>query len=312
MLKFAQSAFLVFCLVALGCSEKVTKTTMMAQYPSPMAENARKHERLEEVPMKGTSVLIDVGIGKDAVLYVREDVLEQPAKLNELGLLIHFHGPAFIVNQAAESSALHSVSLSVSLGAGSSVYERPLMPDDSFDQMLAAVAASLEEQTGLKVSINRITLSAFSAGYGSVRAILRHEKNLKMIDAVILMDGLHASYVPERKTLADGGLIDSTNMAPFVAFARQAAGGDRTMLITHSEIFPGTYASTTETAEYLLRQVGATRTPVLAWGPLGTQQLSEARLGRFVVKGFAGNTAPDPIDHLHAMPWWVDEMERME
>jgi hypothetical protein len=32
------------------------------------------------------------------------------------------------------------------------------------------------------------------------------------------------------------------------------------------------------------------------------QQLSEARSGRLELMGFAGNSAPDHIDHLHAMP----------
>jgi len=32
------------------------------------------------------------------------------------------------------------------------------------------------------------------------------------------------------------------------------------------------------------------------------QQLSEIRKGRFELLGFAGNSAPDHVDHLHAMP----------
>jgi hypothetical protein len=32
------------------------------------------------------------------------------------------------------------------------------------------------------------------------------------------------------------------------------------------------------------------------------QQLSEVRAGRFEVMGFAGNSAPDHVDQLHAMP----------
>jgi hypothetical protein len=32
------------------------------------------------------------------------------------------------------------------------------------------------------------------------------------------------------------------------------------------------------------------------------QQLSEVRAGRFELLGFAGNTGPDHIDQLHAMP----------
>ncbi|MBA3888635.1 MAG: hypothetical protein H0X67_23345 [Acidobacteria bacterium] len=31
------------------------------------------------------------------------------------------------------------------------------------------------------------------------------------------------------------------------------------------------------------------------------QQLSEVCAGRLVVQGFAGNAAPDHIDHLHAL-----------
>jgi hypothetical protein len=74
------------------------------------------------------------------------------------------------------------------------------------------------------------------------------------------------------------------------------------VLVTHSEVFPGTFASTTETADYLLRAIGLKRTAVLEWGPVGMQQTSEARAGSFTLLGFAGNSAPDHVDHLHALP----------
>src|SRR5215208_947906 len=66
------------------------------------------------------------------------------------------------------------------------------------------------------------------------------------------VDGLHASYVPERTPLAEGGALDTAQLAPFVAFARRAAADRAAMLVTHPEIFPGTFASTTETTDYLL------------------------------------------------------------
>ena len=40
--------------------------------------------------------------------------------------------------------------------------------------------------------------------------------------------------------------------------------------------------------------------PLLEWGPLGMQQLSKVERGGLTILGFAGNTAPDHIDHLHA------------
>ena len=72
--------------------------------------------------------------------------------------------------------------------------------------------------------------------------------------------------------------------------------------LRHSEIFPGTFASTTETADWLLAALGLKRTAVLKWGPRRMQQLSEAHSGRFDLLGFAGNSAPDHIDQLHSLP----------
>ena len=91
------------------------------------------------------------------------------------------------------------------------------------------------------------------------------------------------------------------NLVSPTALARAAARGEKRMLIAHSEIFPGTYASTTETADWTVAALGLRRTPVLKWGPRGMQQLSEVHAGRLWVLGFAGTTAPDHIDQLHAL-----------
>ncbi len=65
---------------------------------------------------------------------------------------------------------------------------------------------------------------------------------------MLLLDGLHASYEPEGTVLAKGGAIDSTALDVFVKFARAAVRGDKRFVVTHSEVFPGTFASTTETS----------------------------------------------------------------
>ena len=99
-----------------------------------------------------------------------------------------------------------------------------------------------------------------------------------------------------------GGVLDTTKLAEFVRFGRAAMRGDKSFVITHSEIFPGTFASTTETADYLVQALGLKRKAVLEWGPGGMQQLSEVRSGKFSILGFAGNTGPDHIDHMHGLP----------
>jgi hypothetical protein len=37
-------------------------------------------------------------------------------------------------------------------------------------------------------------------------------------------------------------------------------------------------------------------------GPVQTQQLSEVRKANFRLVGYAGNSAPDHVDQLHALP----------
>jgi hypothetical protein len=134
-----------------------------------------------------------------------------------------------------------------------------------------------------------IVLSSFSAGYGAVREILRDKTNWARITSVILADSLYGEYGHE-----------ADDLGPFLAYVQ---AGKR-LVMTHSELYPGTYESTSEAADWLLSKVGAKRKAVLRWGPIGMQQLSESIKGSFVVLGFAGNTADDHVDHLYGLERW--------
>ena len=123
-----------------------------------------------------------------------------------------------------------------------------------------------------------------------------------------MLDGLHAGYVPEGKVLFEGGTLNESDLDVFLDYARSAADGEKHFVITHSEIFPGTYASTTETADYLIKSLGLDRNPVLTWEPGGMQQVSETTAGNLSILGFAGNTAPDHIDHLHGLPVFLKRL----
>jgi hypothetical protein len=162
--------------------------------------------------------------------------------------------------------------------------------------------AAVEQSTTTLPTRRHLALSAFSAGYGAVRAILQDSALASRVHAVQLLHGLHALYVPEGRLLADGGTIEPSQLAPFVAFARRAMRDEVRFVITHSMIFPGTYASTTEVTDALLDVLGLRRTAVLAWGPRGMQQLSCVQVGGFEVLGFAGNSTPDHVDHQLAPP----------
>ena len=104
--------------------------------------------------------------------------------------------------------------------------------------------------------------------------------------------------------------MDTAGLLPFLTLARQAERGALRFVMTHSEVFPGTFASTTECADWLLERLALRRTPVLEWGPMGMQLLSRTRSGGFEVLGFAGNSAPDHLDHLHGMAGFLPSLLR--
>jgi hypothetical protein len=214
-------------------------------------------------------------------------------------LLVHFHGASYVAKDAVYASGRPLVLAVVNLGSGSGVYERAFAEGSMFARLVATIRDGVAERTSRDVEIDRVYLSSFSAGYGAVRAILRD--HAATLDGIVLLDGLHTDYVPTGQVLAEGGRLNGEKLTAFVRYARSATAGEKRMLITHSAIFPGTYASTTECADYLIDALHLKRQPVLRWGPVGMQLLSETREGGLTILGFAGNSAPDHVDHFHGL-----------
>jgi hypothetical protein len=264
------------------------------QSPSPMVDHTRPHPRITQTETAGRRV--DLKSLKGAKLFVGPRV--KPNR--PVPLLIHFHGASWLIEQHVARYLPRAALITVNLGAGSSAYRKPFEQPEQFKSLLSEAA----ENFGATRGWTSITLSGFSAGYGAVREILRRPEHFALVNNVLLLDGMHASYSPEGKLLADGGTIQTSDVEPFVNFARAALAGRKTFVVTHSEIFPGAYASTTECADYLLSQLSLKRNPKLVSGPMGMQQLSALDASGFHLRGYAGNTAPDHIDFLHAMPAW--------
>lgn len=269
-----------------------------SQNPSPMVEGTRAHERLSPTAIGGLGRSF-VGAGGKAV---EVWIPDRARKGGSVDLLVHFHGAAWLAQQAAARLQAPMVAAVVNLGAGSGGYHRAFADPVAFDSLLAGVEREVSAGISKPVRIGRVTLSGFSAGHGAIRAILREPRHFARVDAALLLDGMHTSYVPDGIVLDKGGALDTTSLIAFADFARAAMRSEKRFVVTHSEIFPGTFASTTETADWLLRALGLRRVPILKWGPRGMQQLSEVRSGGFEMLGFAGNSAPDHVDHFHAMP----------
>lgn len=263
-----------------------------------MTESTRAHERLTQRELSGPRISFAGPAGRAVDVFIPERARAR----DTVDVVIHFHGAAWLPHQAVDQLGDMSISAVLNLGSGSGVYHRAFTDPAVFDSLLATLTREVSTVNGRNVRIGRVTLSGFSAGHGAIRVILREPGHFERVDAVLLLDGMHTSYVPEGTVLAAGGALDTTNLVAFASFARAAISGEKRFLVTHSEIFPGTFASTTETADWLIRSLGLRRTPVLQWAPRGMQQLSEVHSGRFEVLGFAGNSAPDHVDQLHALP----------
>lgn len=286
-MRFDSFRSLAITITAVVCMSVPVVRAQQTQNPSPMVEHTRPHPRLPEVAPEGQREALELG-----TLFVPKGVKKKSP------LFFHFHGSPIVPEIAAARAGKVAV-ISMQLGTGSGVYGRPFTADPQLFPRLIAEAEAKAHMT-----FSPIILTSWSAGYGAVRAILRVPENYARVDRVMLIDGMHASYVNDTPGAGPGleSVLVPEDVSIFAQFARDAMAGRKRMIVTHSEIFPGTYASTTESTDWLVSTLGLQLKPVLKWGPLRMQQLSEAKSGKFELIGYAGNSAPDHVDQFQALP----------
>src|SRR5260370_3177823 len=236
-----------------------------------MVQQTRAHPRLKREEPLGRRVKWAAGT-----------LIVPAAPKSPAPLLIFFHGGDWLPEVAvARRSRMAVISLPAT------------MKDPA---RLLAVIAEAEEKSQQKFP--SLTLGGWSAGCGAIRELLKSQDVYDRAAALLLIDGIHTDY------LTSG--INTGKLDIWVRFARDAVARRKRMIVTHSEIFPGTFASTTETADYLLATLNVPRRAVLRWAPMRTQQLSEARAGKFLLVGYAGNSALDHVDQMHSLPDYLD------
>jgi hypothetical protein len=211
-------------------------------------------------------------------------------------VLVHFHGVPQSVEPSFERSGLDAVMVIVNWGIGSGAYEDYFTPRGALDGFLEGIEKSIDKACGTTTGgLGRLALSSWSAGYGAIYRILLHPEEEGRIDALLMSDGMHVGYVRP-------GQVNPESMQVFADFAHLAATGKKLFAITHSNITPPGYASTRDTADYLVAHEKLTLALVDEQGPRPQMRLtSRADEGNFHVRGFAGMVAKDHCQHLHAM-----------
>jgi hypothetical protein len=210
----------------------------------------------------------------------------------EFDVMFHFHG-----HEAARKEWVQvmdgAVLVGIDLGNGSGPYEQSFADPGAFKTLLTSVEQAVSEHAGLpRARARRIGLSAWSAGYGAVQQIVGQPFGRERVDAVILLDGLHCGYTSQS--------LNELQIGAFVDFARKAAAGDRFMMVSHSSIIPPGYASTTETANFLVYKLGGRAQPAQPRpnDPMGLELISRFSKGSFHMRGFSGNDKMDHCAHI--------------
>jgi hypothetical protein len=210
-------------------------------------------------------------------------------------VVVHFNAGQ-MADKEWRRSGMAAVIVSASYGSfGSTAYREAFADPARFGTMLDDLMRRLQPELDAKIPhVRRLALVAWSAGYAAIDMILREPRYYGMVDSVVLLDGLHTDYV-------EGHRVDEAALASFVRFARDAAEGSKSFVVSHSSIIPPNYASTTETAEVLCRAADATRIDEARRSERGMDEIYRADRGDLHVLGFKGDGPKDHIAQLYVL-----------
>jgi murein DD-endopeptidase MepM/ murein hydrolase activator NlpD len=229
------------------------------------------------------------------------------AKNGAFDVMFHFHGHEPVRKEWVRVMD-GAVLVGIDLGIGSGPYEASFSAPSLFEKLVESVERAVADKTGnSRAHARKIGLSAWSAGYGAVQRIISQAYGKRVVDSVVLLDGLHSGYTGES--------LNELQLAPFIDYARDAAASRRLMFVSHSSIIPPGYASTTETANFLIWKVGGKPRTSQPRGsdPMGLDLISRYSRGSFHVRGYMGNDKMDHCAHIglykdvlkvHIKPRW--------
>ena len=205
-------------------------------------------------------------------------------------LVFHLHGNSKTAETQIKKTEADAILFNIYLGLLSSPYREYFEDSTKFGIILNTVKDTLASSGIVDANeIDDFIITSFSAGYGGVREMLKYERYYRMIDVITLADGLHSDL--------DSALMKK-QMKDFTRFAKDATEGEKIMVLTHSNIEPENYASTTETADYLIERVNGERFMVSRKDSIG-RLYSEFHKGNLYIKGYRGDTAEDHMKHLY-------------
>lgn len=222
---------------------------------------------------------------------------------NGVNLVFHLHSSPKAAQTAFAKARLNAVQIALHLGSFSSPYQNFFSNSERFDVILDSALDALKMRYhSLALTWGHVCVTAFSGGYGGAREFMRFPHIYEQIDSLILLDCPHAGYTAERKVVP-------RQIEGFVRFAKDAVAGNKTFIMTHSEIAPENYASTTECADFLIASISGKRKPWSGVNEMGMEQQTRYDAGQFHIYGYKGETAIDHMKHLHGMYLFLNQIK---
>jgi hypothetical protein len=295
---------MLLCVALLtGCAANVA--TKSSRLPEPPA---LPHRSIAPTPLPEGSRSIELTNREvRATLFLPADWKQTP--MTGAQLVVHFHTIAWFTIQEHVRRGSKLPLLNFALGEGSATYAKPFLDPMRFQDWLRVVERELSQRGASTAPITRVDVSSFSAGYGAVREIVKLETNRHVIGRILLCDSLYGGLAetpgayPRRKVLAE-------HVEPWRQFAQAAARGEKTFLLTTSDIETTRYASTRECGSAVAAAVGAEFQPVTAASCAAAREpefplVARADLGRFHVWNYAGTNGPAHLTHVrHLADLW--------
>lgn len=221
----------------------------------------------------------------------------QPGAPAGFDLTLHLHGAPATVEKNFAAAGCSGVLAVVTLPGLSAVYTERFKGTNAFWRILRETEAHVRTGRTPALRVGRVTVTSFSAGFGGVRELLRAPGIFARIDAVVMADSIYAGFAGDPA----GRAVNPADMAGFLAFAREAAEGRRHLLVSHTQLHTPAYASTAETAAYLIARLGGRSEVATEEWPGGLRLRSRFRAGRCEILGFEGETGEHHMQHLRQL-----------
>jgi hypothetical protein len=206
-----------------------------------------------------------------SVLWPGESAIHPDGSVN---IMFFFRGgSAGVMNQSGTNAVVVTADAG---GAGGGPSQQAYGRPDFVNQVVGSIIAQLKQKLKRDdVKLGKLGLAGWSGGYAPIHGIMQNPSALvKQPDYVGVFDGMH--HGPK-------GRPNEQAMKTWKEIADRATQGATQFVVTHTAVDPGSYASSTDTANWLVQQAGIQRQPVQDWEGKGVKPSSIAQQGNFSV-----------------------------